>query len=106
MVFNVWSFAGDDERSDVNFGFLQYFINYNLANGWYLTTVPAITVNWELRQEDRWVVPFGGGIGKIFAIGKQKMNGQVQVFYNVVKPEDLDGPDWSLRLQLQFLFPR
>jgi len=25
----------------------QYFINYNLENGWYLTSTPVITANWE-----------------------------------------------------------
>jgi hypothetical protein len=49
-------------------------------------------------------VPFGGGIGKIFRIGKQPVNAQVQAFYNVAKPDK--GPDWTLRLQLQFLFPK
>jgi hypothetical protein len=34
------------------------------------------------------------------------MNGQVQAFWNAVKPDALDGPDWTLRLQLQFLFPQ
>ena len=68
--------------------------------------VAIITANWEADPDDRWIVPFGGGVGKIFAIGSQKMNGQVQAFYNVVKIDSIDGPDWSLRVQLQFLFPK
>jgi hypothetical protein len=32
------------------------------------------------------------------------MNAQVQGFYNVEKPDF--GADWTLRLQLQFLFPK
>ena len=32
------------------------------------------------------------------------MNAQVQAFYNVEKPDN--GADWTLRLQLQFLFPK
>jgi len=106
VAYNVWSFAGDSQRANVNQGFVQYFINYNLANAWYLTSVPAITVNWEATEGNQWVVPFGGGVGKVFAIGKQKINGSVQAFYNVIKPETLDGPDWTLRLQLALLFPQ
>ena len=49
-------------------------------------------------------IPFGGGVGKIFKIGKQPLNAQVQAFYNVEKPDG--GADWTLRLQLQFLFPK
>jgi hypothetical protein len=44
------------------------------------------------------------GVGKIFRIGKQPLNSQFQAFYNVEKPEVLG--DWTLRFQLQFLFPK
>jgi hypothetical protein len=100
---NVWDFAGSDDV-DVNFFTWQYFINYNLPKGWYLTSQPIITANWEADSGNQWTVPFGGGVGKIFKIGKQPLNAQVQAFYNVEKPEN--GPDWQLRLQLQFLFPK
>ncbi len=32
------------------------------------------------------------------------MNGQVQAFYNVVSPDNVGG-NWSIRVQLQLLFP-
>jgi len=101
LLSNVWDFSGDQ---DVNFFTWQYFINYNFSNGWYLTSAPIITANWEADSGNQWTVPFGGGVGKIFKIGKQPLNAQVQAFYNVEKPEN--GPDWQLRLQLQFLFPK
>ena len=101
LFSNIWDFSGDQ---NVNFFTWQYFINYNLSNGWYLTSAPIITANWEASSGNKWTVPFGGGFGKIFNIGKQPVNGQVQGFYNVEKPEF--GPDYQLRVQLQFLFPR
>ena len=104
LANNVWSFAGNEERSDVNQMLLQYFINYNLPDGWYLTSAPVITANWKAESGQQWTVPFGGGFGKIFKIGSQPLNAQVQAFANVVKPDN--GADWSLRLQLQFLFPQ
>ena len=103
LFSNVWSFAGSGSQ-DVNLFTWQYFVNYNMPNGWYLTSSPIITANWEADSSNRWTIPFGGGFGKIFRIGKQPMNAQVQAFYNVEKPEF--GPDWTLRLQLQFLFPK
>lgn len=105
MVHNAWSFAGQSDRRDVNAGVFQYFINYNLPKAWYLTSAPIISVNWLAQEDDKWIVPFGGGAGKIFAIGKQKFNGQVSAYYNAVKPATPDGPDWALRFQLAFLFP-
>lgn len=103
LFSNVWSFAGSGE-DDVNLFTWQYFINYNLPNGWYLSSAPIITANWEADSGNQWTVPFGGGFGKIFRIGKQPMNGQIQAFYNVEKPKY--GPEWALRVQLQFLFPK
>jgi hypothetical protein len=103
LFSNVWSFAGSGD-DNVNMFTWQYFINYNLPDGWYLTTSPIITANWEADSDNTWTVPFGGGGGKIFRIGKQPMNAQVQALYNVEKPEF--GADWTLRLQLQFLFPK
>lgn len=104
LASNLWSFAGDDDRADVNQFLFQYFINYNLPQGWYLSSAPIITANWEADSGNQWTVPFGGGVGKIFKIGNQPLNAQVKAFYNVEKPDN--GPDWALRLQLQFLFPK
>ena len=100
---NVWSIAGSGERS-VNELLIQPFLNYNLPGGWYLTSSPIITANWRAGSDDTWTVPIGGGVGKIFRIGDQPCNLQVQSFYNVEKP-DL-GPEWTLRIQLQLLFPK
>jgi hypothetical protein len=104
LANNLWSYAGDDDRKDVNQFLFQYFINYNLPQGWYVSSAPIITANWKADSGNKWTVPLGGGIGKIFRIGKQPVNAQVQAFYNVAKPDN--GPDWTLRLQLQFLFPK
>jgi len=45
LIQNVWSFAGKSEAADVNKFLFQYFINYNLQAGWYLSTNPIITSN-------------------------------------------------------------
>ena len=103
LFSNVWSFAGSGD-TDVNFFTWQYFVNYNMDNGWYLTSAPIITANWEANSDNTWTVPIGGGVGKIFKIGKQPVNGQISAYDNVVTPDN--GADWQLRLQLQFLFPK
>ena len=101
LFSNVWSFTDD---KDVNFFTWQYFVNYNLDDGWYLTSAPIITANWEADSDDTWTVPFGGGVGKVFRIGNQPMNVSAAAYYNVEKPEF--GADWQMRLQVQFLFPK
>ena len=104
LVSNVWSFAGQSDRADVNFFLAQYFVNYNMNQGWYLVSAPIITSNKQASSGNQWIVPFGGGFGKIFRIGKQPMNFNTQAFYNAVKPDF--GPDWQWRVQLQFMFPK
>jgi len=104
IVSNVWSFAGQSDRADVNFFLAQYFVNYNMDHGWYLVSSPIITSNWEASSDNQWIVPFGAGVGNIFKLGKQPMNFNMQAFYNAVKPDF--GPDWQIRFQLQFMFPK
>ncbi len=104
IASNIWSFAGEDDRDDVNQFLLQYFINYNFPSGWYLTSSPINTANWEADSDDRWIVPLGGGFGKVFRLGQLPINASTQGFYNVEHPNL--GPEWSLRFQLTFLFPK
>ena len=103
LFSNVWDIGASD-GNDINFFTWQPFVNYNMAGGWYLTSSPIITANWEAPSGEKWTIPFGGGFGRIFRIGKQPMNASFQYFYNLEKP-DIVG-DWSIRLQLQFLFPK
>ena len=83
---------------------LQPFFNYNLPRGWYLTTSPIITADWEANRNNRWTVPIGGGFGRVFKIGSQPVNAQLTVYNNVVTP-NATGADWQLRSQFSFLFP-
>ncbi len=103
LANNVWSVGGQEARPDVNQFLFQYFVNYNLPEGWYLSMSPVITANWEAADGEEWTVPLGGGFGKIFRLGKLPVNGSAALYYNAVKPAG--GADWSLRLQLAFLFP-
>ena len=82
---------------------IQPFVNYNLPEGWYLTSSPVITSNWVAAENERWLVPLGGGFGRLFKIDKLPVNAQVQAFYDVARPTG--APSWTLRFQVQFLFP-
>jgi len=100
---NIWSYAGDEEARDVNQMLIQYFINYNFP-GFYITSAPIITANWKAPEGQKWIVPFGIGIGKLMKLGKLPVNMTAQYYYNAVTPDY--GPKWLLRLQAQLLFPR
>ena len=104
LAYNIWDFAGPDDAKEVNSFLFQYFINYNLANGWYLSSTPVITANWEKDSDERWTIPFGLGIGRMVKFGKQPVDFKVQPFWYVEKPKN--GPDWALQIQVKFLFPK
>jgi hypothetical protein len=104
LVNNVFSFAGQSRRADVNQMVFQYFINYNLKKGYYITWQPTLTANWEATNGGRWVVPFGGGVGRIMKVGFQPVSLTAQIYVNAIHPPG--ASPWGLRLQISFLFPR
>lgn len=61
---------------------LQYFINYNLEKGWFLTTSPIVSANWKASSGNEWVVPVRGGVGRIFKLGMQPVNVSAQFYGN------------------------
>jgi hypothetical protein len=104
LINNVWSVAGPSDRSAVNQMTWQYFINYNLDKGWYLSSSPIITANWKASNGNVWVVPVGGGVGRVFRLGLQPVNVTAQFYGNAVHP--ISGSPWGMRLQIAFLFPK
>ena len=85
---------------------VQPFVNYNLSDGWYLSSAPIIIGDFSASGGNHWTVPVGAGVGKLWRIGKIRLplNTQIVPYYNAVTPDF--GPDWQLRFQFQFLFPR
>ena len=100
----LWSFAGDDERAHVNQFLIEPFVNYNLKGGWYLITDMIVTANWNAPSDQRWTIPLGGGVGKLFKIGNQPINSRLEAYYNIEKPDN--APDWQVLFTFQFLFPK
>ena len=101
LANNVWSFGGSS--SSYNNGLIQWFVNYNLKGGTYLTSAPINTVNWNAASGQMWTVPLGAGVGHIFHLGRLPMNTSIDAYYNVVRPDN--AANWQLRAQVQFMFP-
>jgi hypothetical protein len=106
LVNNIWSIAGSGSRTDVNQMLLQYFVNCNLKKGWYLTTQPIVTANWNssAAQGSVWTVPFGGGAGRIMKLGMQPVNINVQAYGNAVYVPQTSP--WTVRATFALLFPK
>lgn len=104
LANNIWSVSSSGRGGSYNNGLLQPFVNYNFDSGFYITSAPIVTANWKASGSQRWTVPVGGGVGKIFHLGKLPVNAQLSAYYNVVKPDN--GANWQIRAQAQFMFPK
>ena len=104
LIRQLWSFAGDDDRPSVSQTLIEPFVNYNLPGGWYLISDPVITANWSAESGNRWTIPIGGGVGKLFKIGNQPINSRIEAYYNIERPDA--APDWQMVFTFQLLFPK
>ena len=104
-VINAWwSVGGDSDAPDVGIFYWQPIFTYFLPNRWYLTTAPVLLADLEAESDQRWIVPLGGGFGKMFNVGNLPMDITAQAYSYVVAPDG--GPSWIFRLQLKFIFPK
>ncbi len=101
-IKQVWSVLGNDSRQAVSQMVFQPFVNYNLFDGWYMVSDMDMIANWNYDNNQRWTVPVGGGVGKLFTIGNNALNTRLEGYYNPVRPDQ--SPEWSANLTLQFMF--
>lgn len=101
LVNHIWSFAGKDDRTDVNQTFLQPFVAYTTANAWTFTLNTESTYNWE---SDEWSVPVNFQVAKLVRFGKQPVSLFAGVRYWADTPDT--GPhDFGARFGFTLLFP-
>ncbi|HEX5038367.1 MAG TPA: neuromedin U [bacterium] len=107
IVNQLWSYAGADDRKDVNAMTLRPFVYFNFSHGWFLVSSPSIVASWNADDANHlWLIPVGGGVGKLFKLGSKGKGIKTSIeAYDHVKAPAI-GPDWQLRFQLTFLFPR
>jgi hypothetical protein len=103
LASNVWSVTGDDDREDVNFFFMQYFVNFNLGQGWALGTAPIVTCDWTEPSGEQWAIPWGLQLSKVTHLGKQPANLLAGYYYYSEQPTN--GPENQIRLQVNLMYP-
>jgi hypothetical protein len=99
LVQHWTSFAGDDERSEINFTDFQYIVRRTLPNAWSVGAGPSITYNHEAESGDQWTVPIGLGVTKTVRWGKMPVKLRAEAHYSVIRPDSY-GEVWNLRLQI------
>ncbi len=105
----IWSVIGSEGRDTVSQMIVNPAINYNLPDGWYLLSDMEVIANWESPSDQRWTVPIGAGIGKVFALGDNALDTRIEGYYNVVTPDQSStggpsAPTWSIGATVSFIF--
>jgi len=102
LVNQIWSFAGDKNRSDVNQMFLQPSFTKNFKSGAGISASSEITFNWEAGTTTAFLIPTVSGITKL---GKQTVSMAVGPRIPLGAPSDIKS-DWGLRAALTFVFSK
>lgn len=101
-LFNhVWSFAGEDGRSSVDRTFLQPFVFYTAKTFTSLGLNTESSYDW---QHEQWTMPLNGVVQQLLKVGKQPLSLHLGGRYYADGPSG--GPEWGLRFQISFLFPK
>jgi hypothetical protein len=102
LVNQIWSVAGDADRSDVNQMYLQPFITHNWKSGAGITVNSETTFNWEANSTTSYINVMAGGLTKF---GNQLVQLQVGPRIQVAAPETGKSP-FGVRTALIFVFPK
>lgn len=93
------SFAGDDDRADVETLSVQPFVIVNLPEAWYLRS----TATWLFDLEnDSYYIPFGLGAGKVWKVGSTMMNTFVEPQWT--RFHDDTAPQFQVYAGVNFTF--
>jgi hypothetical protein len=99
---NLFSFAGDDDRTDVDVSVLQPILNYGLGRGWSLGC-SEMTFTWDW-EDSRWSsLPLGAKVSKLLHVRGTPLQLSLQYEYDFA--DDEIGPKNTLRFTLKLLLP-
>ena len=102
LANHVWSFAGNDDRDDLNSTFVQPFVAYTWPSAWTVSFQSETTYNWEIKK---WAVPVNVAASKLVMMGRLPVSLQAGVGYWLESPNT--GPEgWRFRLQANFVLPK
>jgi hypothetical protein len=102
LMNHVWSFAGDEDRGDVDASYIQPFFSYTTTKAVTFGLSTESTYNWEA---DDWAIPMVFNVSKLTRVGKRPVSIGGGVRYWADPAEG--GPEgWSGRFIVTLLFPK
>ncbi len=101
LANQIWSFAGQQDRQNINSMFVQPFCSYTTKTYTTFGINTESTRNW---QTDQWSVPINITAQQLLKIAGQPVAFQLGFRQYVDGP--VGGPQWGLRFAVTFLFPK
>lgn len=101
LANHLWTYAGDDDRPDVNATFLNPFVSYVTQTKTTLALSPELTYDW---NSDQWTAPINLVVSQLMMLGKQPISVGLGGRAYLDAPDG--GPEWGVRLSITFLFPK
>jgi hypothetical protein len=100
LANQLWSFAGDDSRADLNALYLQPFVAWTLGSATSFNASAELTYDWEGEE---LTGPLIGGVSQVLPVGGMPLSFALLGKYWAAHSETT--PDWGLRFVVTFLFP-
>jgi hypothetical protein len=106
---NNLNFTAGTEDAYVNVLNVKPVLPVRIAENWNLINRAIIPIVYQGERfpgegSEFGTVLFGGGIGRVFKIGKQPVNVKLAAYWNAEKPRW--AADWNVQAQITFLFPK
>lgn len=101
LANHIWSFAGDDDRNDINATFVQPFVSYTTKTHTTFGLNTESTYDWNSSQ---WTAPLNLTIAQILKVGGQPVSVTLGGRYYAEGPSG--APEWGARLVFTLLFPQ
>jgi hypothetical protein len=106
LTYSSFSFAdhhGSDRNSVSNIA-IQPLLTKHFDKGWYLA-LPDVPLQYDFMT-DNWTLPLGARLGRVMKLGKKPVNLFGQVTYNPQDNDDQVAAEWTIKVNLTFLFPK
>jgi hypothetical protein len=104
LANHLWSYAGNDDRADVNATFLQPFLSFTTKQAMTFSLNTEATYNWD-ADHDQWSIPVNFAVSQLMRIGKQPVQLQGGLGYWADSPQN-GAEGFRFRFAVTLLFPK
>jgi hypothetical protein len=104
LANHLWSYAGNDDRADVNATFLQPFLSFTTKTAVTIGLNTEATYSWD-ADHDQWSIPVNFAVSQLMRIGKMPVQLQGGLGYWAASPDN--GPEgFRFRFSVTLLVPK